>query len=71
MNQAEPNGKCWCGCGGTPKLGKFFVPHHDATAYSCLRKRFQGKYGNDGLANILLALGFDDDKNGVRPPPEG
>ena len=66
MNQAEPNGKCWCGCGRAVKPGKFFYPNHDAKAYSALLKRYKTpKYGNDGLANLLLGLGFNPD-NGVR-----
>ena len=67
--QADPTGKCWCGCGAKTNPGRFFVSPHDAKAYGCLRKRFEGNHGNDGLANILLTLGFDDD-NGVCPPPQ-
>ena len=62
MNQAEPNGRCWCGCDLPTSPGKFFVPTHDGKAYKRLVQRFRGKYGNDGLANILLALGFDGEK---------
>ena len=36
-----------------------------ARAYGCLRKLHNGALRNDGLANMLLALGYDDE-NGVR-----
>ena len=65
MHQAIPTGKCWCGCGEQTKPGKFFVQTHDGKAYGYLRKLHIGRYGNDGLANILLAMGYDDE-NGVR-----
>lgn len=61
-----PTGMCWCGCGGETKPGKFFIQHHDATAYSCLRKVFRSDTDtNDGLANILATLGFDAGRKGV------
>lgn len=66
MTKAEPIEMCWCGCGRTVKPGKFFHPTHDAKAYSALLKRYRTpKYGNDGLANLLLKLGCDPD-NGIR-----
>lgn len=63
--QAEPNGRCWCGCGAETKPGRFFVATHDGRAYRALRQRFVGKLGNDGLANMLASLGFDNIVNGV------
>ena len=65
MQQARPTGKCWCGCGEQTSPGKFFVQTHDGKAYGCLRKLHNGALRNDGLANMLLALGYDDE-NGVR-----
>ena len=36
-----PNGKCYCGCGETPKRGKFFVVTHDRRAEArVIRERF-------------------------------
>ena len=64
---AKPGRKCWCGCGGTPSPGRFFIATHDAKAYSYLLKKYRGEYGNDGLANIILELGFDIDKNRLCP----
>jgi hypothetical protein len=38
---SEPNGTCYCGCGGTPKPGKFFVITHDRKAEArVIRERF-------------------------------
>lgn len=28
----HPNGSCYCGCGETPKRGKYFVITHDRKA---------------------------------------
>ena len=64
MQQARPTGKCWCGCGEQTSPGKFFAHYHDGKAYGCLRKLHNGALRNDGLANMLLALGYDDE-NGV------
>lgn len=37
----HPNGSCYCGCGETPKRGKFFVVTHDRSAESrVIRERF-------------------------------
>ena len=68
--RAKPNGKCWCGCGGTASPGRFFIPKHDAKAYSYLLRTFRGEHGNDGLANIILELGFDVKKNRLCPESE-
>ena len=43
MTASEPqaNGRCWCGCGGEVRPGRFFVQNHDrwAEAY-VLRSRY-------------------------------
>lgn len=37
----QPNGRCYCGCGGTPKAGRFFVVTHDRKAEArVIRERF-------------------------------
>ena len=61
MTQAEPNGKCWCGCGGSTKTGRFFVPTHDRKAEAALVKV---EYGN--IANMLAAHGYGPDKSVLR-----
>ena len=45
----QPNGRCFCGCGETPKPGKFFVITHDRRAEArAIRERF----GN--IANFVV-----------------
>ncbi len=58
--QAEPNGRCWCGCGEEAR--NFFAPGHDRPAIGYLTDLYEGEYENDGTANILLTLGFDPEK---------
>ncbi len=64
--QAIPTGKCWCGCGSATAPNRFFKATHDAKAFGYLTNLYQGEHGNDGLANILLTLGYDDE-DGVCP----
>ncbi len=41
VSDSEPNGTCYCGCGGAPKPGKFFVITHDRRAEArVIRERF-------------------------------
>ena len=40
--QAEPNGRCWCGCGEYTNDKRFFKQGCDATALSELGKRLSG-----------------------------
>jgi hypothetical protein len=38
---AQPTGRCFCGCHGTPKPGRFFIQTHDRKAESrIIRERF-------------------------------
>ena len=61
MTKAEPNGKCWCGCNGTTKPGRFFLPYHDRKAEAALVKV---EYGD--IANMLAAHGYGPDKSVVK-----
>jgi hypothetical protein len=37
----HPNGTCFCGCGETPRRGKFFIVTHDRRAEArVIRERF-------------------------------
>ena len=39
--KVHPSGTCFCGCGETPKRGKFFVQTHDRKAEArVIRERF-------------------------------
>ena len=41
VSASQPNGTCYCGCGGAPKPGKFFVITHDRRAEArVIRERF-------------------------------
>ena len=61
VKQATPTGNCWCGCGESTKAGRFFLPGHDSKALGYLYDlHLRGPYINDGLANLLLSLGYDD-----------
>ena len=72
VRKAEPRGYCWCGCGEGVSPGRFFLQGHDSEAYSHLLKFCRsGRKTNDGLANVLLTLGFTDDEHGgVKPVQE-
>ena len=70
--QAEPIGKCFCGCQGKPKSkGAFFLPGHDQRALNNAMAKitdcppieeFKGIYPkNDMRVNWLLSLGFIDE----------
>ena len=76
--QAEPIGKCLCGCQGEPKSkGAFFLQGHDQRAFNNVLvelldcapiEEFKGKYfKNDMRANFLLSIGYVDE-NGNRCP---
>lgn len=60
MSKVEPIGKCWCGCGATTRLGRFFLPYHDRKAEAALVKV---EYGD--IANMLAAHGYGPDKSVV------
>jgi|SoiMethySBSTD1v2_1073268.scaffolds.fasta_scaffold1091320_2 hypothetical protein len=32
MDNPQPTGHCWCGCGNEPKSEAFFLPGHDRAA---------------------------------------
>jgi hypothetical protein len=52
--EVQPNGECWCGCGGrTTGARAFFLPSHDRIAESTLIKL---EYGS--IANMLAKHGF-------------
>ncbi len=61
ITQATPTGNCWCGCGGQTEEARFFLRGHDAKALGYLYTlHLRGPFINDGLANLLLSLGYDD-----------
>jgi len=70
IQQAEPCGLCWCGCGGVAARGKLFKPGCDRIASSHLLRGFKGRCDHDATANLLKSLGFDPVHNPVyqRPP---
>lgn len=35
----KPEGVCWCGCGESTTLGKFWIPGHDAKALRAIIDR--------------------------------
>lgn len=43
MAQAEPNGRCWCGCGGRTNDKRLFQMGHDATARQKLSETLSGE----------------------------
>jgi len=49
----KPNGECWCGCGGSTALGKFWLPGHDSTARQAVIER---EFGD--TVDMLHALGY-------------
>jgi len=48
-----PIGKCWCGCGGDTKPGRFFIITHDRKAESRVLTQ---EYGS--IADFLEAHGY-------------
>ena len=49
----QPNGQCWCGCGGQTAPGKFWLPGHDSTARKAVLER---KFGD--TVDMLYVLGY-------------
>jgi len=49
----EPNGECWCGCGGVTSPGTFWLPGHDSTAREAVLKR---EFGD--TVDLLYSLGY-------------
>jgi hypothetical protein len=45
----RPNGRCYCGCDGTPKPGKYFVITHDRKGEA---RVIRERYGS--IANFVL-----------------
>ena len=60
---ATPTGSCWCGCGETTSKGSLWRPGHDGDAHSYLVQLYATDRGNDGMANLILSLGFDSTEN--------
>jgi hypothetical protein len=54
ISELQPNGECWCGCGGlTTSARAFFIPSHDRIAEAALIKL---EYGS--IVNMLAKHGF-------------
>ena len=63
----QPNGLCWCGCGGEVKPGKFFVQAHDRWAEAYV---IRSHYGT--IAAFLEHHGYGPDgKNARREADRG
>lgn len=54
-----PTGTCWCGCGATTALGKFFARGHDKTAEAAL---LAVRY-NSSVAYLLHHHGYGPGKS--------
>ncbi len=53
QDRLMPTGSCWCGCGGTTRLGAFFLPGHDRAAEAAV---IQTEYG--GVPQFLVGHGY-------------
>ncbi|MGW4222970.1 hypothetical protein ACWEG1_05885 [Streptomyces bauhiniae] len=56
-SQAQPNGRCFCGCGKTTRHGKFFAVGHDKTAEAA----FLALHHGGTVAQMLHAHGYGPD----------
>ena len=53
MTSLQPDGTCWCGCGGDAARGSFFQAGHDKRAEAAVVKT---RYGT--IPDFLVAHGF-------------
>lgn len=61
-DNAQPNGKCHCGCGKAIGYGRLFAVGHDKTAEAA----FLAIHHNGSVAQMLRAHGYGpDEKNSV------